>query len=120
MILRTNLRKKVMGSKYCRRYCETRYLSKIFDRNIFFNKKFGRNNFFRKTRLQYFDRNTDERTVFRKTFDRKIFRNISIAKSFAIIPIAISSFTKILIAKLFANNSRKNMTMNAKKNKNKN
>ena len=98
-------------------------LIKNFDRDIFFNKIFGLNNFFRKTRLQYFDRNffrnAFERTIFCKTFDRYIFRNISIAKSFAKIPIALSSFTKILIAISFANNSSKNKNTKAKKIKNK-
>ena len=95
-----------------------------FDRNIFFNKKFGLNNFFRKTRLQNFDRNffgnTFERTIFRKTFHRNIFCNISIAKSFAKIPIAISSFTKILIAISFANDSNRKKNTKAEKNKNRN
>ena len=54
-----------------------------FDRNIFFDKRFGLSNFFRKTRLQYFDRNffrnTFEHTIFRKTFHRNIFCNILIA-----------------------------------------
>ena len=119
------LKKKGNGNKILPKILRSKILLiEKFDRNIFFNKKFGRKNFFRKTRLPYFDRNffrnTFERTIFRKTFDRNIFRNISIAKYFAIIPIAISSFTKFFVAISFANNSYKNKNTNAKKNKNTN